>query len=82
MDIKGANKTGFSCLFPHYHHKKLIQMGEVKKMAATLNLTASRWFFFGVSKYRFIRGKEKEYLTDMRMEFCELNTTVCNYVCL
>lgn len=42
VEIKGANKTGFSCLFPHYCHKKLIQMGEVKKMAAALDLTASR----------------------------------------
>lgn len=33
VEVKGSNKTGFSCLFPHYCHKKLIQMGEVKKMA-------------------------------------------------
>lgn len=36
------NKTGFSHLFPHYCHKKLIQMREVKKMGAALALTASR----------------------------------------
>lgn len=44
VEIKGANKTGFSCLFPHFCHKKLIQMGskKVKKMATALDLTASR----------------------------------------
>lgn len=36
------NKTGFSYSFPRYCHKRLIQMAEVKKMAAALHLTASQ----------------------------------------
>lgn len=28
------------CLFPHYCHKKLIQIGEVKKIVAACDLTA------------------------------------------
>lgn len=65
VEIKGANKTGFSCLFPHFCHKELIQMGrkKSKENGGSLGFNSKPTYLSASECWSLLLGKEKEYLT-------------------